>query len=189
MKVKPADASGKVTLELNRNDDALLDKGVATGRFRLQSILVPIDFSSFSAKALDYAVAFAEQFGSGIILVHVVEPMVYPENYMAVPAVNDDINSSLMKAAEERLAAQKRSIRADRTTVRALTRLGRPYVEITEAARELHADLIILATHGHTGLKHVLLGSTAERVVRHAPCPVLTVREQEHDFVASPKPA
>ena len=65
----------------------------------------------------------------------------------------------------------------------ALVRLGQPHREITEAAKELHVDLIVLATHGYTGLKHAFLGSTAERVVRHAPCPVLTVREREHDFV------
>jgi nucleotide-binding universal stress UspA family protein len=60
--------------------------------------------------------------------------------------------------------------------------LGR-WDEITRAAEELNTDLIIIATHGHTGLKHVVLGSTAENVVRHAPCPVLTVRVEEHEFV------
>ena len=65
-----------------------------------------------------------------------------------------------------------------------LARVGRPFVEISELAREMEVDLIILGTHGYTGLKHVLLGSTAERVVRHAPCPVLTVRAEEHEFIA-----
>jgi nucleotide-binding universal stress UspA family protein len=64
-----------------------------------------------------------------------------------------------------------------------VVRLGHPYQEITDAARELKVDLIVISTHGYTGLKHVLLGSTAERIVRHAPCPVLTVREKEQDFV------
>jgi nucleotide-binding universal stress UspA family protein len=66
---------------------------------------------------------------------------------------------------------------------RVLVRYGTPFAEITDAARTLKADLIILTTHGYTGLKHVFMGSTAERVVRHAPCPVLTVREKEHEFV------
>lgn len=185
MKVKKADPSGKVTMELNPADDALLDKAAAAGRFRLKSILVPVDFSSFSSKALEYAVAFSQQFGAGLVLLHVVEPMVYPENYMTIPSVTDDINGSLLKAAEEKLAAQRKRIDVAVDRVKVETRLGRPYVEITEAADELGADLIILGTHGHTGLKHVLLGSTAERVVRHAPCPVLTVRDPEHDFIAS----
>ena len=64
-------------------------------------------------------------------------------------------------------------------------RPGRPATEIVEAARELAADLIVIATHGRTGLQHVLLGSVAENVVRHAPCPVLTVREHEREFVES----
>ncbi len=62
-------------------------------------------------------------------------------------------------------------------------RLGSAYHEICAAAKDEEVDLIIIATHGHTGLKHVVLGSTAERVVRHAPCPVLTVRVHEHEFV------
>jgi nucleotide-binding universal stress UspA family protein len=185
MKVKKADSSGKITMEMSRDDDALLEKAAATGRFRLRSILVPVDFSPCSDKALDYAVAFSKQFGAGLVLLHVVEPMVYPENYLAVPTVNEDINASLTKAAEEKLGIQRERIGVDDSKVEGMTRLGRPYVEIVEAAKAAGADLIILGTHGHTGLKHVLLGSTAERVVRHAPCPVLTVRDPEHDFIAS----
>jgi nucleotide-binding universal stress UspA family protein len=185
MKVKQAGAPGKVTVELSRADEALLEKSTGGGRIRLKTLLVPTDFSPFSSKALSYAVAFASQFGASITLLHVVEPMVYPENYVSVPAVTDDINGSLIKAAEERLASQRQAHAQEGVAIRTVTRLGRPYVEITEAAGTLEADLIIQATHGHTGLKHVLLGSTAERVVRHAPCPVLTVRDPEHDFVAT----
>jgi nucleotide-binding universal stress UspA family protein len=64
-----------------------------------------------------------------------------------------------------------------------LLRMGRPVDQIVRVADELNVDLIILATHGHTGIKHVVLGSTVENVVRHAPCPVLTVRVREHEFV------
>jgi len=185
MKVRKTSQSGKVTVELNRKDDALLEKSVGGGRVRLKTLLVPVDFSSFSDKALDYAVAFAEQFGAGIVLLHVVEPMVYPENYMTIPTVSDDINSSLMQAADRKLSEQRERVQGHHLEVRVLTRLGRPYMEIAGVAKELGVDLIILATHGHTGLKHVLLGSTAERVVRHAPCPVLTVRDPEHDFISA----
>lgn len=185
MKVKRDDPSDKITKELNRADDALLEQAAATGRFRLRTILVPVDFSPCSDKALDYAVAFSEQFGAELVLLHVVEPMVYPENYVAVPTLNEDINTCLMKAAEEKLEAQRERIGVDDSKVKGVTRLGRPYVEIVDAAKESGADLVILGTHGHTGLKHVLLGSTAERVVRHASCPVLTVRNPEHDFITS----
>lgn len=185
MKVKRADEPGKVTVELTRRDEALLEQSAVAGRFQLKTILVPVDFSRHSSKALAYAMAFADQFRASIVLLHVVEPMVYPENYVTVPSVTDDINGSLITAAEERLAELRESIGPVDVQITAKTRLGRPYVEIAEAAQEMRADLVILATHGHTGLKHVLLGSTAERVVRHAPCPVLTVRDPEQDFVRS----
>jgi len=158
----------------------------AAGRFRLQTILVPVDFSPFSTKSLDYAVAFAAQFRATIVLLHVVEPVVYPENYVTLPAVSDDLQQSLMRSAEQKLAEQCRQLKSLPTQVKPMTRLGRPFTEIAEAAKELPADLIIISTHGYTGLKHVLLGSTAERVVRHAPCPVLTLRDPEHDFISPP---
>jgi universal stress protein A len=72
---------------------------------------------------------------------------------------------------------------AERVPATALVRLGLPADEIVQTAQEQGVDLIIISTHGHAGLKHVLLGSTAEQVVRRAPCPTLTVREQERDFV------
>lgn len=108
--------------------------------------------------------------------------MVYPENYVAAPTVTDDINKTLLKSAEERLNHYRAGLKGIEVSVE--IRMGRPFSEITEVAAEMNVDVIILATHGYTGLKHVLLGSTAERVVRHAPCPVLTVRVPEHDFVS-----
>lgn len=183
MKSKESQTPGQAAVGTGKSDEASTKTGAPAGPFQLKTILVPVDFSSFSDKALDYAVAFARQFQASVILVHVVEPVVYPENYTTLPAVNDDIQSSLLRAAETRLADHCKRLEVDRIEVRPLTRLGRPFTEITDAAKELKVDLIILATHGYTGLKHVLLGSTAERVVRHAPCPVLTVRHPEHDFV------
>ena len=83
----------------------------------------------------------------------------------------------------ERLGTLVRD-RVDPALVEALlVRDGAPFDEICKAAKEIESDLIVIATHGYTGLKHVFLGSTAERVVRHAPCPVLIVRERERDFV------
>ena len=83
------------------------------------------------------------------------------------------------KALDSQLAEMK-----DFVPSQAILREGNPSVEVVRAATELGSDLIILSTHGHTGLAHVLLGSTAERVVRYAPCPVLVVREREHEFIA-----
>jgi nucleotide-binding universal stress UspA family protein len=148
---------------------------------KIKTILVPIDFSKTSRKALVYAVRMAEQFGSKIILLNVVEPVAAPDiAYHPLLMETDKARS----AAQARLETVCREARlSPKMLDRVLVRHGAPFVEITDAARTLKVDLIILTTHGHTGLKRVFLGSTAERVVRHAPCPVLTVREKEHEFV------
>ncbi|HXJ55060.1 MAG TPA: universal stress protein [Verrucomicrobiae bacterium] len=145
----------------------------------IRSILVPVDFSETSTKAVHYAIRMAEQFGAKIVLMNVVEPIVTPD--FAYPMLLEP--DKLKAAAKEKLEALSRDIGLPGKINRCLVRSGAPFAEITDAARALNVDLIILATHGYTGLKHVLMGSTAERVVRHAPCPVLTVREKEHEFI------
>lgn len=190
MKVKPVPKQSKVTVELKPSDDRLLEKSAvlpaAASPFRLNKILVPVDFSECSNRALDYALAFAGQCDARLILLHVVEPAAYPESYMLVATALDDLNQDLLRRAERRLAEISRDKIGGRVKCESLVRTGQAYAEIAAAARELEADLIILATHGYTGLKHVLLGSTAERVVRHAPCPVLTVRDPERGFLEAP---
>ncbi len=156
------------------------DLAMVPSYLQLKRILVPIDFSEASEKAVKYATRFADQFGSSVTLLHVIQPMVYPADFGYPPTIVDTLDEAVQQRIEEKLAAlaDQGGFKMDR-----LVRLGQPYFEIANAARELDVDLIIISTHGRTGLKHAFLGSTAERVVRHAPCPVLTVREREHDFV------
>jgi universal stress protein A len=142
---------------------------------KLKRILVPIDFSEGALGALDYALALAEQFQARLILLHVVEPAVYPEDYLINAPVLGDPH--LVDSSRERLAELERERIGSRVPVETLVRIGRAHSEIPDTAKALGVDLIVIATHGYTGLKHVLLGSTTERVVRHAPCPVLTVRQ------------
>jgi len=147
----------------------------------LKSILVPIDFSETSKKALHYAVRFAEQFGAKVTVLTVVEPVATPD-FAYHPLVIDP--EKARQAAKTRLETLCTKMRIPRALLgRTLAQYGSPHAEICDTARALKVDLIVLTTHGYTGLKHVLLGSTAERVIRHAPCPVLTVREKEHEFV------
>ena len=150
---------------------------------KLKNILVPMDFSPSAQKALHYALSFAEQFGATITLLNVVEPAVYPTELGYIPVEIDALHKTMNTSARERLAKLATEQVPPRFRANTLVRVGTPYHEISTAAKELDVDLIVIATHGYTGLKHVVLGSTAERVVRHAPCPVLTVREREHDFV------
>jgi nucleotide-binding universal stress UspA family protein len=148
---------------------------------KIRTILVPIDFSKTSEKALVYAVRMAEQFGSKIVVLNVVEPIATPDFAYHPLMLETDKAKSVAKTQLEKVC--RGAMLPANMVERVLVRYGTPFAEITGAARTLKADLIILTTHGYTGLKHVFMGSTAERVVRHAPCPVLTVREKEHEFV------
>lgn len=143
---------------------------------RFKRILVPVDFSECSLEALRYAEQFAAQHGSELIVLHVFEPIAYPTElgYPSLAALPPQADYE--RASQTRLDQLQKRIAKSGAKVNVKLRVGQPYFEITAAAQELRADLIIISTHGHTGLKHVFLGSTAERVVRHAECPVLTVR-------------
>jgi len=149
---------------------------------RIKSILVPIDFSTSSKKALQYAVPFARQFGAKLTLLHVVEPVATPDFANSFPLMmeNDKVKAASRGQLEHII---KEQAIAPKLVEKTLVRFGRSFHEIADAARTLKVDLIIISTHGYTGLKHALLGSTTERVVRYAPCPVLVVREREHEFV------
>ena len=148
----------------------------------LKKILVPIDFSEPSKKAFHYTLRFAEQFGCEIVLLHVVEP----ESIIAGAAVaieffvqpEDD-----RIAAEAELASLAASSRNRQNSVTSAVRTGHAPNEINKAAKDLDVDLIVIATHGYTSCRHLCIGATAERVARTAPCPVLVVREKEHDFI------
>ena len=148
---------------------------------KLKKILVPIDFSAPSLKALRYAVPFAEQFGATISLVHVREPVTCPPDFPNA--------SSIPFAAMQEDEARKRLYELGYREIEELVPIdvhiasGLPADEIVNLARGLQTDLVIIATHGYRGLMHLVMGSTAEKVVRNAPCPVLVVREEEHEFV------
>jgi nucleotide-binding universal stress UspA family protein len=155
---------------------------LAPVRFRIGRILVPMDFSEHSRKALRYARPFAEQFGANLTLLHVIEPVVLPTDFGYVPATPVDLDEQRMVDARKQLAGIAHELGAT-VPVDTIVRLGRSWKEIVETAKTKHMDLLIIATHGYTGLKYALLGSVAEKIIRHAPCPVLVVRAEEHDFL------
>lgn len=157
-------------------------KAAAATPFRIKKILVPIDFSDCSKKALQYAIPLARQHDAEITLLYAISVPSYSSGeYGAVDFAT--VESEMRTTGERNLAALVKEIGEDVTT-RAVVLNGAPTAEIVEFARELPADIIIVSTHGRTGLKHVFLGSVAEHVVRQAPCPVLIVREREHEFLA-----
>lgn len=151
-------------------------KSAAKGIRAVKRILMPVDFSAPSKTALKYAEQFAKQLGAGLILVHVVERVWYPHDWEYTPVLEGNIGPvALEKEARVRLTALASEVKAT-VPVTPHVRSGTPWNEIVLAAKEYKADLIIIGTHGRTGLKHIVMGSTAERVVRHAHCPVLVVR-------------
>jgi nucleotide-binding universal stress UspA family protein len=152
---------------------------------QLSRILLPTDFSKYSAEATKYACALAEKFDAELHLLHVLEThLTSTPEFAAGLALPTPIKEN-SQACEQALAkilpadwAESRKGKIVRSTED-----GIPFVEIVRYAKEHAIDLIVLGTHGRSALAHVLLGSVAERVVRKAPCPVLTVRPEGHQFV------
>jgi universal stress protein A len=156
---------------------------VLTPFVRIRSILVPVDFSHPSLKALDYAVALAEQFDARITLLYVSEPVTMPDFAGSFPLAIE--NETLLAAFKEKLEAlRKKNVHDPELIEKVVVRQGRAFHEITEAARTLKSDLIVISTHGYSGFSRAILGSVTERVVRRAPCPVLVVREHQHEIIS-----
>jgi len=151
-------------------------------RFHPRRILVPVDFSPNRQESILHARHFAEQFGAEICLLHVVEPVVVTNDFGYLPVLPNDLEEQRLEGAGKELRALANSLGAG-VPVKSMVRLGRAWKEITDAARTIPADLLIVSTHGYTGIQHALLGSVAEKTVRLPPCPVLVVRQGEHEFV------
>lgn len=144
----------------------------------IKRILVPVDFSDPCLQAVDYAAELGRRQNSELVLLHVVEPVYYPtvgEMY-GVGLDLGDVYGEIERAARVQLDRLATRLKTRRVGVRTQLSLGTAHRVIVESAKKLKADLIVMSTHGRTGLSHILIGSVAERVVRTATCPVLTVR-------------
>ena len=153
-------------------------------RLQIKTMLVPLDFSVASLQALDYAILFAEQFHSAIHLLYVHE-----KDYEFFP--NEDASHLLFESAEASMRLRSRLAKVQHEHPLPFhaedfhVQFGPAPRKTCELALKLDADLIVIASRGWTALPRVLLGSTAERIVRHAPCPVLVVRQRKPEFDAS----
>jgi nucleotide-binding universal stress UspA family protein len=141
----------------------------------LNRILCPTDFSLPSEAALDTAIELARRFGADLEIFHAQDmpAYVFPDGVLPM---SPEILASLERSSATELNRLAERARVAGLRVTTASVFGASYVEILRRAEETHADLIVMGTHGRTGLAHVLLGSVAERVVRRAKCPVLTVR-------------
>jgi universal stress protein A len=142
----------------------------------IERILCPVDFSEESTHALRYASELAAHFGAEIIVVHAVEPLPYPVEFGPLPAILTDAEPVLLKRAKEQLEALRSKELGALPKSRVVVEIGVPEHAICEAAKRERCDLVVLSTHGRSGLSHLLIGSVAERVLRFAPCPVLTIK-------------
>ena len=150
---------------------------------RLQKILLSTDFSDYSAAATKYACELATKFDAELHLLHTLElHLSSAPGFGMGLALPTYINESRAAAEKSLAGVLDPKWSAGRTVIQALVE-GSPKAEIVRYARKQEIDLIVLATHGRTGLSHVIIGSVAETVVRTAPCPVLTVRPEGHQFV------
>jgi nucleotide-binding universal stress UspA family protein len=142
---------------------------------QFRRIVCPTDFSPTAAAAQRLAATLARQFGAELVLLHVLPHPHYPLRGFGIAESYPHLQAELHTRAKERLAEAAKAV-GEGLSVRTEMRDGDAYEQALTFARETNADLIVIGTHGHTGLKHALLGSTAERIVRLAECPVLTVR-------------
>jgi nucleotide-binding universal stress UspA family protein len=151
----------------------------------IRRILVPTDFSLPSQKALRYAIEFAKKFEAEIVLVHVIEPPAYAAAFArGGPVEETEEQRRAYEWFDAQLANQASEEVPESVPCRRVLLKGAPALEIAQCAARESADLIVMATSGRSGLKDVLLGSTAERVLRRSPCPVMTVhRDQARGFI------
>jgi nucleotide-binding universal stress UspA family protein len=148
----------------------------------LKTIVCAVDFSEYSDYALRYAVDLAKTFDADLKLIHIVELPFLPSYSLAgIPDLSMPVDE-IEEGARNRLQETLEDCRSKHSKVEGEVRMGTAFLEIINYAREVGADLIVVGTHGRTGLSHILIGSVAEKVVRKAPCPVLSVKHPDHRF-------
>jgi nucleotide-binding universal stress UspA family protein len=142
----------------------------------VRHILAPVDFSEYSRLAIRYALELARMFGARLHLLHVVDEVIYPDFYPPVVPSGGPLTDELRDQSSARLQSLITESNADDLAIEAHVRAGRAPHQIAAFATEIEADLIVIASHGLTGIGHMLLGSVTEQVVRRVPCPVFTVK-------------
>jgi nucleotide-binding universal stress UspA family protein len=146
---------------------------------KVKKILAPVDFSDMSEEALSYATGLAADLGSKVVLLHAIEPIVFANAALGPGLAIPHLLEEQRQAAVETLDKLVARLRKRKVDVTGAVVTGAPYDAIVNAAKSKKCDLIVMGTHGRSGLGHLLLGSTAEKVVRLAECPVLTIRGSE----------
>jgi len=150
-------------------------------KYDFDDILVPIDFSAHSLKAVEYATNLAQTFNSRLYFLHVIEQEIHPSFYAAGVTSIFEIDHDLKQRVVQNMQEFVEDFLDESMTAEYVVREGKAHREIVEFAKEKGMDLIVIATHGLSGLEYLLLGSTTEKVVRWATCPVFTVKSESEE--------
>ena len=148
----------------------------------IEKILVPTDFSESARYALNYAVDLNKTLNARLYLLHVLQDFTEFSEYNLSPSILPQPYVEFEENASKRLENMLGEVVPPETPCGTYILHGVPFYEIIQFAKKEHIDLIVIGSHGRTGLKHVLFGHTAEKVVKKSPCPVLTVRHPETEF-------
>lgn len=145
--------------------------------FEIKKILVPTDFSAPSNLALRYGHGLAQAMGAQLTVLHVADdPVLY------AGTTSDEYRAQTMSDSDARLVKSIQEVLGDGEGIEIVSKCGSAATVIVEYAHDIKFDLIVMGSHGHSAMASMLLGNTAEHVVRHSPCPVMAVRSPEHDF-------
>jgi nucleotide-binding universal stress UspA family protein len=147
----------------------------------IQGVMVPVDFSKESILAAKFGASLAEEYKTKLYVLHVMEP-VHPSLRGYIVDFEQFQQRMIAQAKEDLENVIPKAVK-DRIPVEFILEIGHPSYVIVEKAKELGVDVLVIATHGRTGLSHVLLGSVAEKVIRHAPCPVFVIRNPKDKYV------
>jgi len=149
---------------------------------QIKTILFPTDFSNGARAAMDHAISLAKDYQAKLILLYVIQDISIAEWYIPSSLSVADLVEDMQKSASQEMDKWIADVSVSVKDVEKMIVRGVPFVEIIQTAKEKKADLIVIGTHGRTGIDHMLFGSTAEKVVRKAACPVLTVRIAGKEF-------
>jgi nucleotide-binding universal stress UspA family protein len=149
---------------------------------QFKKILVPVDFSQCSSDAFGYGLSLARQYHSRIILLHVVDFRVYESIFHIHMMPQEQVFEALKKIALGKFTEMLADFDTKDVEIEQRVLEGHPYIEIVRVAAREDIDLVVIGTHGRSGLDHILFGSVAEKVVRKAPCPVLAVKPKDYRF-------
>jgi nucleotide-binding universal stress UspA family protein len=149
---------------------------------QIKTILFPTDFSQGARAAMDHAISLAKDYDARLILLYVIQDISIAEWYIPSTLSVTDLVEDMQKSAWQEMDRWAAEVAAKVKNAEKMVVRGVPFVEIIRTAKEKNVDMIVIGTHGRTGIDHMLFGSTAEKVVRKAPCPVLTVRIAGKEF-------